>query len=436
MSHGLWNAKKLIYAAALIISICPVQSIILDLSQQEFPPFIDIFVGTFRDGGIYRMFHSHGPRVTVVKYGDHILSGSRRHSSVPIDIYVQDYRHEGRHIISVSRFNPLNWKLVRTTFYEKGSTKCKIINRELKDKFVGGHMSLTLDLDADKVHPYIVPAISKKKGDMWYRVALIYSNRGMYTINHMRSPREQITISPILNVDREFRDSNSPPSSLSCHCAKVYISPGGNEMRIFIYHENHIVPYLTKLPPIVNHIFKSQNILNYQCRYAVKRRASTSLQTISIIIDISSTFTSVPDIVILANLKRGDWLYTQHSFLPLSDQNVILVKVVNSEKRCEIYETDDETFVTHVEVFDHVKSSTQYVVVNTTTPSKTAGLGEPRFEKNKRVYKRTYGEEGVVYFDINQVWLEPYLDMLYNIPIGPGADKQDAREIMVDTLLM
>ncbi|ORM41822.1 uncharacterized protein BXIN_0584 [Babesia sp. Xinjiang] len=384
------------------------------------------------------MFHSNAAPIDVVTYGNRILNYKKYCNYRVSDVYIQTYRRGHRSIISITRFILGGRTYLHTTYYDIVSNKCTYTTRKIKELFVAGAISLRLDVDSEKFHPFIDAARSHGgwQGKTWS--ISHYSRRSEDgPIVHRISYRlERFLISPIVNIDKQFRDTNHPPPSLSACSTKVSIGMGRDWALMWIKHGCTCSKFMYSIPPVEEGKFKPKPILESPYNFISDVKRYNTARHKIVAIDISSTFTSVPDIVILANLKRGDWLYTQHSFVPIMDQNFVLVKVVNSEKRCEIYETDDETFVTHVEVFDHVKSDSQYVVVNIATPSKTARLGEPRFEKNKRVYKPIVFGEILRYVELANIWVDPYLDMLYNIPIGPGADKQDAREIMVDTLLM
>ncbi|ORM42248.1 uncharacterized protein BXIN_1514 [Babesia sp. Xinjiang] len=439
MTISFSKTKTAICALAIITSVYPINSVTLDISKTEFPACIDIFEGTFKNGGVYRMFHSNGPPIAHVTYGK-VLLGPLTNGKIPIrDIYVQHYKRGDRSIVAISHMNAIRKRVVTTRFYATNGTVCRTTNMDVKEEFVGNHILVPVNIYAEKVHPFIGAAYTD--GQCQTKQWSVLSPRAKCNrhddMGCIRFRMESVFISPVINIDQQFRDHNSPPPSLSSHSTTVQVAPEGDAVTTWIKNGSHRVSYLIKLPPTENAIFRPRQIID-PLHNLPKHVTPTShiLKHININVDISSIETNVPEIVILANLRRGDWLYTQYSFTPIIDLRYIRVKVLNSEHSCELYETDGEAFVTHVEVFDHVKSGLQYVVVNITTPGRDRVLIGPQFENIKRVYKRIYGEEGVVYFDINQVWLEPYLDMLYNIPIGPGVHKQDAHDIMMDTLLI
>ncbi|ORM41912.1 uncharacterized protein BXIN_0462 [Babesia sp. Xinjiang] len=427
MVHGLWNPKPAIYAAALIIAMYPIGSVILDISQQDFLPYIDIFVGTFRDGGIYRMFHSHGPLINLVKCGDEILFDSSYQPALSLDVYVQDYRRQGRHIISISRYNTVNWKLLRTTFYEKDDLCYFLSTRESKDEFVGSHISLTLDLDADKFHPYIVSGRRTLDNAVRYMVPTYYSSRGSLPVINMRSPKDVFIISPILNIYNTARDPNIPSPSIHCYATKVDVEPDRERTTIWIRHRRFSVKFVVVIPPVENGVFRPQNIMGNDSRFHRGDLMPVSRPS-NLLIDISSTDIIIPEIIILANLRRGDWLYTQYSVLPLMEHRRAVNNVNDSKSHSAIYEVTDNATVTHVEVFDHVKHGWRYVIINL---SKAMG---PRFVAHKMIYKRIEDQGSVVYFDLSKFCVEPYLDMLYNInTLEKSCDKACGNDIVMDT---
>ncbi|ORM41948.1 uncharacterized protein BXIN_0552 [Babesia sp. Xinjiang] len=430
MVHGLWNPRPAIYAAALIISIYPIGSVILDISQQDFPPYIDIFVGSFWNGGIYRMFHSHGPLITLVKCGDEIMFDSSYQPALSLDVYVQDYRRQGRHIISVSRFNKVGFKLLKTTFYEKKQDKCTVITRGVKDAFVGSHIALPLALDAYKLHPYIIEDSSAAENEVQYRVPTYYSSRGSLPVINMRSAKDVFIISPILNIYNTARDPNSPSPSIHCYAHKVDVALDRARTTIWIKRGRFVDKHVLNMPPLNENIFRPSNILNCGYDLVLPLMSAGVSNPITVNIDISSTDIIIPEIIILDNLRRGDWLYRQYSVMPAMEQNYIYIGIIDSMKGCEIYKETNDTFVTHVEVFFHVDIGTQYVVININRRR------DSDYGNNKRLYRSFNMEQRTQYVDLTDFWVDPYLEMLYNIPLGPGVDKQDAHDIMMHQLLL
>ncbi|ORM41277.1 uncharacterized protein BXIN_0859 [Babesia sp. Xinjiang] len=77
MIISCWSPKVAICAVLVIICLYPVGGLVLDLSHTSFPSCIDVFEGTFTGGGMYRMFHSNGARIAIVRYGDQALGLSK-----------------------------------------------------------------------------------------------------------------------------------------------------------------------------------------------------------------------------------------------------------------------------------------------------------------------------------------------------------------------
>ncbi|ORM41426.1 uncharacterized protein BXIN_2503 [Babesia sp. Xinjiang] len=193
------------------------------------------------------------------------------------------------------------------------------------------------------------------------------------------------------------------------------IGPRGDHMVIYVKEGKRLLRFNLYLPPVEDGIFKPRNIIDASYKFIGSKTPSHPSKYISLYIDISSTQTSQADVIVLANLKRGDWLYTQYTVVPLREQRFVLLSVINSAQNCEIYRTADDLFVTHVEVFEHVTHYWQYVVVNIKVVDAGSSSRINTYIDAKRLYVRHVQEQGIVYFDVTDEDLSLHLEMIYNI---------------------
>ncbi|ORM41415.1 uncharacterized protein BXIN_2571 [Babesia sp. Xinjiang] len=401
--------KVAVCALVSINYIFPIEGCILDVSQTAFPPHVDIFEGKFGRGGIYRMFHSKCSTIRLVTYGDRILSILKHRNAVVRDVYVQVYTIDNHTIISITRVLGDNNRTY-TSFHEVIGTTVKFSSRRVKESIVTSPISLRLDIDTDKVHPFIatICGCAEHRFKTWSVLPSHKNYLDEGTIARLRNGSGVFVISPVINIDKQFRNRYSPPTSLSSFSNEVRVSPTGETVTIWIKYMNALKPFLILIPPVEMGIFKPANIFRNPYVFAAQCPHGDLSRPVGVTIDISSKESDVEHLVVLADLRRGCWLYTQYSLVPLLEQSLVSVTVMNSENY-QIYKVTPDSIVTHVEVFNHVKHGWQYVVVNI---KKLEGHDALDIQK---VYKRIDVDGGLAYFDLDNFWSEPYLDMLYNI---------------------
>ncbi|ORM42288.1 uncharacterized protein BXIN_1100 [Babesia sp. Xinjiang] len=314
MAIRFGNQAIVIFAVLLIGSIYPIQSLVLDLTRTYFNPCIDVFEGTFKNGGIYRMFHSHDPIIRLVTYGQEVLGPSTTRVAFPSDVYVQEYRRGDRRIVAVTHFITEGARLLKTTYYKIVGTRVSAATRPVKNAFIGGPISLKLDLDSPKAHPFI--SASDKDGEYQPSVwSIIPRSRypGEPAVGRMIFRYEVYFISPVINIDQQFRDHNSPSPSLISHSTNIRVSRTGDSTIISIKHGSFSGRFIARTPPTGDGIFRPKNIILSSYDFSACTQGPHLTRRDVLKIDISSIETNVPEIVILANLRRGDWLYTQYS---------------------------------------------------------------------------------------------------------------------------
>ncbi|ORM40367.1 uncharacterized protein BXIN_1870 [Babesia sp. Xinjiang] len=415
----------LIYTATIL----SIQTARINLTATEFPPCVDVFEGIFSGGGVYRMFHSHSSPISIVEYGIVTLLDVSSKKCYESDTYVQDYRRGDHVFVTISRFHGKEFKVLHTFVYEIKGNELRLSSHELKKAFVGGLISLKLDLAAPKQHPFIAvaPSYEDVQHVMWSIIPLSRGYQKLSPARRIRNRHDRYMISPMVNLDKEYNDENDPPSSISCYNSNIHISTKQHTVLV-IKHPHLKYHYRARIPQVEDNIFKPRNVLSFIYDFTLPAKGAESHRNVHINIDISTTETTESDIFILANLRRGCWLYSQYSIIPLMDQSTVSVKVMNSDKYL-IYEGLPNFIITHVEVFNHVTKGWQYVVVNTikVEPSKVASI--------QKVFFRHDEDGNTIYFDLDMFWAEPYIDMLYNINVLEKCADKEENDILQEALV-
>ncbi|ORM40939.1 uncharacterized protein BXIN_1809 [Babesia sp. Xinjiang] len=424
--------KATFSAVVLVTALDSIESLMVDVSQPELPPCVDVFEGSFADGGAYRMIHSSDDRITAVSYGRQILNAHGAHIGPIYDVYIQDYRRGNSRIIATSTFTGDNGEFLNTYHCNVIGDQCAHTNRHVKNIFQKSAVYLRLDITKQKCHPFIAYAETNDQYTQyeWYLIKRPRGGEVTHPAGRLVVRFDRFHISPILNIDTVFHDKNLPPSSLSSHCAKLLLVPESNDITIWFQHGVSYSKCLLRIPPIEDGIFKPKNIviwprIIYDGPNPLFLHHSTYIN-----IDISKIETYNEGIIVLANLKRGDWLYTQYSLVPIEGQIYKWVRVTNSKESLELYRVvrDDEC-ITHVEVFDYITHGWQYVVVNI---DKADATGTVNFQM---LYLRQSGENGVKYFHLGYEWLQPCINMLYNINVVPSSESdQEYTDVMIDAM--
>ncbi|ORM39837.1 uncharacterized protein BXIN_0195 [Babesia sp. Xinjiang] len=412
MAANLLVACIIINLVSLLICVLPTYSLFIDLKSDELPSCVEVYGGTFSDGGVYRLILSRTPPIIGVTYGNRWLRPVSSGSAVTRDMFIQEYRRGDTKIIGVSHFTGKNYDYLYTAYYKYRPDILELITREAKSKFLNGPLFLPVDITSERLHPFIL------KTTLYEPVVSItwaplprspnYNPRDIFA--RVRRRNEVIQLSPIFNIDPQISDSSSN-AYLNAHCEQLLIVPGIHSITIVVRKEIGTAKHSIRIPPIVNDVFRPSNIVVGEYRFCETRNYFYQSLFSIVTIDVARPDASVKGVVILANLKRGVWLYTQHSVLPVQDQIYTHVRVINSHANLELFQVDDDAFVTHVEVFDNLRSGVQYVVIN------YEKLHEYDSLKLHKIYVRQIAEQGITYVDPRSIYPLPYMEMLHNINV-------------------
>eukprot|EP00371_Babesia_bovis_P003602 XP_001612249.1 hypothetical protein [Babesia bovis T2Bo] len=383
----------------------------LDLEQDQPPAGVVVLKGTFTGNGLYRLFYSDSVHISVVTYGSNIVPITDNIPPESTELYVHEYRWDDKIIVGIT-INYGTRSSLFTIYFFKIEREYLKVSVTQKRKLVPNYISIPLDISIPLKSPIIsfLENVSNSTLSNWY-VVNIHDEVAKGSNNGPKIGNDRYFISPLLNV--ESYDGNGRPPMLVSQSTKIHI-PHNREYIVICIGKNNAMQQKVKIPPIVNGIFTPFNIMEYSYDYSKSKLGSGLIDIQRLVIDISSQRVETPDIVLLANLKRGSWIYHQYAIAPIRHSGYMYSEVVNSDAKCFIYRIEPQEVVTHVEVFEHIRNVWQYVVVNVRKLG-TNNKGEAG--ETKHIYKRIESENGRVYFDIKSVSFVLFYNMLYKIRV-------------------
>ncbi|EDO08453.1 hypothetical protein BBOV_III008960 [Babesia bovis T2Bo] len=395
-----------------LFSIVPqTESVTLDLSLTAFPDVIECYHGTFLNCGVYRFFRTRSGIISMIKYGSTLLDGPVYDLIYGLkEVIVQDYKRDGIHMVTVhlcfENNTPLQTqylKVVNGTFIT--STK------DILHSLINGPILLSLNLREGSVHPFITMHQSSGfyNGFQWSLLPSTHHKAYELPELHIRVNMGLFFISPIFIVDKEHTFPNPPPTCLSAPITKFFVSSKDNSMVLWLKRNRRSKPLAIRLPSTIDGVFRPKNILLIPQNISYLEIGYKPSRDNEITIDISKTESTISSLIILSNLLRGDWYYSQYTIVPIEAHEYNMVNVINSIKRCDIYKSTESESVSHIELFDNYINGWQYVVVNMSVIDGT------NITEKKKVYMRHFDERGDKYMDLDVLGIHTYLDILYNI---------------------
>ncbi|EDO08208.1 hypothetical protein BBOV_III006470 [Babesia bovis T2Bo] len=398
-----------------LLLICPRLSYALevDLMQPTIPYPVESFEGSFYGGGRFRLIHSSTPSITLVKYGNLTIFNNMSGMNNSLDVYVQEYRRGIGLIVSIIDVDRTTNESRHIRHFEIVEDQLTLINRMRKLDFVNGPISLMIDLWSIKLNPLVIK--TTKGTNIRYRLARHYNAKFRDSISRIRGSYDVFLISPIMNIDWLYQTPGSSQSLISSHSIRVHVDVVLQQFTLWIKHKGYVGNYTLSLPLVVNGMFKAQHILDPSYRNVRPIPTGGASSTGQLEIDVSRFENSSPEVIVVANLRRGCWLYRQYCIVPFPYPEQV-VRVINSQVQTVIYESSG-VLVTHVEVFDHVVHGWEYVVVNTMKVYDTDINDEFHTETVREVFKRMSSQGPNAYFDLSMICRCPYVKMLYSISI-------------------
>ncbi|GFE55770.1 spherical body protein, putative [Babesia ovis] len=405
--------RFVIFALALVMNIVQIDAITIDLEAPNLPEGIEAFDGTFSGGGKFRLFHSKHIVITAIKYKNCHHKFAITAKARPAINYMQIYIKDDMVIVELNSFVEGSFRRHYNNICQIIEDKCMKINRKTKKDMVNS-VRIPVDLYAPKTHPLAMTPEETSSGNLLTMQAIPVVQRfsSMNKTNYFTYTMNPILLSPILGLDIDSKDVDGPETMLVCQCRKLRYIRGTNYITIFLKNFKHKRHHLVEIPPCVKGIFRPTNILHNPYDLASLPPSITIVRNVQISIDVASIDADHPHIVILFNLKRGKWLYTQYTVVALNYPDYPSITVRDSIYLCELYDADPNEYVLYVEVFDHRSDEFHYVIINL---AKRDGL---YISYIKKVFTREIQNEGGCYLEAPSDVAESYIEQLYNLNLN------------------
>eukprot|EP00371_Babesia_bovis_P001269 XP_001609916.1 hypothetical protein [Babesia bovis T2Bo] len=286
-----------------------------------------------------------------------------------------------------------------------------------KHEFIGSPVSLAITLHSDQNHPFIVKTLMEWNGTTFTHYKTSRNRRSLRTrlLEWLRYLDHNFYLSPIFNIDGNNSGSSDISPSLISRAREVLTNVQRTELTLIIKNSEILCEIEVEIPPTLNGIFKPKRIIKKPYYFNRVKKSRRSYDYDRNVVDIAQIHVIKIEMIVLANIKRGDWLYTQFAIAYIPRRNYERVKVIDSVIKADIYEEGDDEFISHVEVFYNTVNGAQYVVINVNNiPEGDPQEVETLFKARKIFMVNKLGS-GATYIDLNCYDLEPYIDTLYNI---------------------
>ncbi|GFE55191.1 spherical body protein, putative [Babesia ovis] len=346
--------------------------------------------------------------ISCIKYGT-LEFIPPTHEDVMTEIYVEEFKRHNTLIIVVTFFLNSEEERLQRIYMKKTEEGISSVTRQQKNEFVAGPIFLTMNAGCISLHPTVdIRTITSEDQPLNFQyIGNTFNERDDISRSHLWSNDGKYFMSPIVNVD-DTQVTNGTKSSLIGHITG-YSMGVEDDMIIINVEDTEDLEYEVYLPVNLEGIVSAANILDYPFTVINARPNPIDLRQIEVNIDISDTGPQGPNVITLANLRRCEYLYTQHSILPIHKAENIATRVYNSELDCHIYEVNDDEFVTFVEVFNHHRNYFQYVVVN------TRKLADPDAVDSKRIFYLTFNPRYSAYNEVTAEQKDFVLKRIYKM---------------------
>ncbi|EDO05320.1 putative integral membrane protein [Babesia bovis T2Bo] len=421
-SYDLSHYLTLASVGGFILTI-PSYAIIIDLDRSVYPQDVEVYHASFIRGGLHRIFHGRTEMISAVKYKTCYYNTMLRNMTSVTDVYVQEYRRGSEIYIETNRCIKGVQKQLHTTFCKIVAPHCVLLTR--RDKMLlAASISIPINLNHLFLHPFLVRSREEEEDGTSISLDLVSKrayNKKLNGCRILRFTNPNIFISPIYGLDSQTNASSYSNPMLISQSVKIYHVLGTMSITLWLKGLPSSESKFVEIPPISDGIFRPRNIVRFALKfneYVDNSRPSTSNH---LYIYVDSVEVSVPDIIILANLKRGDWLYTQYSILGSRYLEYPTIGVKSSQTGQMIYSAAFDEYVRYVEIFTHVFNQWKFVVVSITKFTK----GVPH--RLKKIYLRERRNRVDYYIELYDSCANSSLDMIYNIKIiNPTTDANNA----------
>ncbi|GFE55190.1 spherical body protein, putative [Babesia ovis] len=357
----------------------------IDLCKTRFPDSIQVAVGNFNNLGIYRLLHLKSPAHVTIMHGDVFISAPGLKLAPISEVFIEEFRRGSRLFIAVTYIAHSN-DYAEHVYVEKRGKYIYECTGEEKNAFVNGPVRIRTDIMfinhsvidtkvvVGHVKPWVWLSIGNKADD---ETGLLHSRLWKDGTTYL--------MSPIVQIDSMSRNLDGPGASLIGRITAFH--QYSNEQIITVkLDKTGDREFILIIGPIEKDIFTPMNLSAYPHMVGIPIAKPVTIRQHDVDIDISRTMLPPYDVVILSNLRRGDWLYSQHTILPIRKMEDLNTRVWDAYSMVEIYKVCDEEVITHVEVFQYAVKPLKYVVVHTRKLTDIHSPGSMLFYKFNNKY--------------------------------------------------
>ncbi|GFE55188.1 spherical body protein, putative [Babesia ovis] len=399
--------------AALLLSAKLIHSQgVLPIDIVDIPDYVKVTVGSFSNGGAYRMLWTSSDKVNGVRHGRSEVSIPNFPNGGMNDVLIEEYVRDNVLMLSTMVHRRTYNAYVEQRCYKKAHLRFRLVNCDLIQKFIGGPINLHTDVMHDLTHPAMVSANLglDDNAELWWFFGNTELDIRLTSLNLLWANYQIFHMMPIINFDERSRSTDNPPAQLIGLITAFHQSIDGEKFIVKI-EETGDTEYTVKLPQIVDSILKPCNILDYPLKIGETEAKDPKDRPIYITIDISNNDEVHQYVIAILNLSRGDWLYSQYSILPIPDISEVDVLVFHKGLDQEIYRIGDQEVITHVEVFENTQTNDRYVVIH------LRDLLAPNDPEEIEIYKYSWRYERPIYVRILDSQVEEYKNQLNNIRV-------------------
>ncbi|EDO08687.1 hypothetical protein BBOV_III011350 [Babesia bovis T2Bo] len=350
----------------LLSSFQPANARVLDVSKTNFSEQINVYDGTFSDGGVYRLIYTRSPGTTDIHYGDAFITSVKVRGSMNTDIYVEVFKRRGTTLISITTASDSSCFVDNRENWEVSSSGITSRSRLEKQQFISGPVMIELNRNVANRHPVIETQNLMVEGneEVWFYLG----NRRRHDSAAMRSNiwlhETNFIISRVTNIDAYTQLVGGPKSALIAN-AIAFKQTNDESMITIRVPRTRGKQFVLHVPPTLDGYFKPEHIIWDKPKVRERSPAPLHERIFDIVIDVSNKLTPTYDMVILTDFVRGPWNYSQHTFLPIRFMDDMNVKVRNVERNITIFEIRPRDFITYVEVFHNRETAEEYVLIHT-----------------------------------------------------------------------
>ncbi|GIX62539.1 spherical body protein, putative [Babesia caballi] len=342
------NAFWLLLLPAALFNACMGAPI--DLLEDPLPAGAAVYWGSFSDGGVYRMLRPNRGFVKRFYYGKFSLLTVDRLDSCYTDYYVEEYKRADKvFIYNTVVTNGVFRTRYRHTLYEITNVGVRS-NKQALSEYLNGPVYLVLDVgNPNTRHPYIK---SYKDGheslfDASYKIFKSYSGcRERLTAhpncNHYR-------ISPVFDSRLPVTSDVRPTCVLYGSITDVMYNSDAHQYIVDVRKGMHMKTYYVEPSKGVIRAISSAEAPKAHWQPFSGCEDDEVRSDLSIVLDVGKIRQIDENLLVLENVRKGDWLYSRHEVVLYEDVKVVDVQVVNSLRNTIIYRSPRNVLVTHVE---------------------------------------------------------------------------------------